>query len=96
MVNRIQPSFLPHRDSSSVAGGMAKEGERPTGAAEKGKGKVEDARELNGPRKNAKDDKAPANGKKNDKKDEPQEGNAPAALLDLLIRHGLLMLWQRS
>ncbi|KAL1990812.1 hypothetical protein VTN49DRAFT_5815 [Thermomyces lanuginosus] len=52
---------------------MAKEGERPTGAAEKGKGKVEDARELNGPRKNAKDDKAPANGKKNDKKDEPQE-----------------------
>lgn len=51
---------------------MAKEGERPT-AADKGKGKVDDARELNGQKKDIKDEKT--RGKKDGKKDEePQEG----------------------
>lgn len=44
---------------------MAKEDERQ-GAANKGKGKVEDARELNGGAKNVKDEKTKANGKKDE------------------------------
>jgi 26S proteasome regulatory subunit N1 len=49
---------------------MAKETERPT-AADKGKGKVDDVRELNGERKSTKDE---INGKKDGKKEEPKEG----------------------
>lgn len=49
---------------------MANEGERST-SADKGKGKVEDVRELN-PKKPQKDDKTAADGKKKD--EEPQEG----------------------
>lgn len=49
---------------------MAKEDERPT-AAEKGKGKADDSRELNGDKKDAKEKKPTANGKKDE---EPQEG----------------------
>lgn len=49
---------------------MAKEDERQ-GAANKGKGKVEDARELNGGAKNVKDEKTKANGKKDEG---PKEG----------------------
>lgn len=49
---------------------MAKEDERQ-GAANKGKGKVEDVRELNGDAKNVKDQKTKANGKKDE---EPKEG----------------------
>lgn len=49
---------------------MANEGERST-SADKGKGKVEDVRELNN-KKPQKDEKAPAEGKKED--EEPQEG----------------------
>ncbi|KAK2766933.1 proteasome regulatory particle base subunit [Arachnomyces sp. PD_36] len=48
---------------------MAKEDERPT-AAEKGKGKADDSRELNGDKKDTKDKKPAANGKKDE---EPQE-----------------------
>lgn len=51
---------------------MAKEGQR-SAAADKGKGKVDDARELNGQKKDAKDDKTKV-GKKEDKDDELQEG----------------------
>lgn len=51
---------------------MAKEGERPT-AADKGKGKVDDIRELNGQKKDVKDEKTAASGKK-DGDAEPQEG----------------------
>jgi hypothetical protein len=57
---------------------MAKEGERPT-AADKGKGKVDDVRELNGQKKDVKDEKAAADGKK-DGDDEPQEGTCDAIL----------------
>jgi 26S proteasome regulatory subunit N1 len=49
---------------------MANDGDRPT-SADKGKGKVDDVRELNG-KKPQKDEKAPAEGKKKD--EEPQEG----------------------
>lgn len=49
---------------------MANEGERST-SADKGKGKVEDVRELNG-KKPQKDEKTAADGKKKD--EEPQEG----------------------
>ena len=52
---------------------MAKETERPT-AADKGKGKVDDVRELNGERKSTKDEKNIVNGKKDGKKEEPKEG----------------------
>lgn len=48
---------------------MAKEGERST-AADKGKDKVNDVRELNGSKKTQNEDKKGANGKK----DEPEEG----------------------
>lgn len=51
---------------------MANEGERPT-SADKGKGKVDDVRELNS-KKPQKDEKAPAEGKKKD--EEPQEGRS--------------------
>lgn len=49
---------------------MVNEGERPTSAG-KGKGKVDDVRELNG-KQPQKDEKAAAEGKKKD--DEPKEG----------------------
>lgn len=49
---------------------MANEAERST-SADKGKGKVEDVRELNG-KKPQKDEKTTADGKK--KGEEPQEG----------------------
>lgn len=49
---------------------MANEGERST-TADKGKGKVDDVRELNG-KKPQKDEKTSAEGKKKD--GEPQEG----------------------
>lgn len=51
---------------------MPNEGERPT-TADKGKGKVDDVRELNG-KKPQKDEKAPVEGKKKD--EEPQEGRS--------------------
>lgn len=51
---------------------MANEGERST-SADKGKGKVEDVRELNG-KKPQKDEKTTADGKK--KGEEPQEGKS--------------------
>lgn len=57
---------------------MANEGERPT-SADKGKGKVEDVRELNG-KKAQKEEKAPEDGKKKD--EEPQEGRLGLALFD--------------
>ena len=51
---------------------MVNEGERPTSAGKgKGKGKVDDVRELNG-KQPQKDEKAPAGGKKKD--EEPKEG----------------------
>lgn len=49
---------------------MAKEGERPT-AADKGKGKVDDAKELPGGKAPQGDDKKQANGKK---EEGPKEG----------------------
>ena len=49
---------------------MAKEDERPS-AADKGKGKAEDTRELNGDKKDSKEKKPLANGKKDEV---PQEG----------------------
>lgn len=49
---------------------MANEGERST-SADKGKGKVEDVRELHG-KKPQKDEKTTADGKKKD--EEPQQG----------------------
>lgn len=61
---------------------MAKEGQR-SAAADKGKGKADDARELNGQKKDAKDDKTKV-GKKEDKDDELQEGtvtNQPILLI---------------
>lgn len=61
---------------------MAKEGQR-SAAADKGKGKADDARELNGQKKDAKDDKTKV-GKKEDKDDELQEGtvtNQPVLLI---------------
>lgn len=66
---------------------MAKEGERPT-AADKGKGKVDDARELNGQKKDIKDEKT--RGKKDGKKDEePKEGKSAlgASMPCLLTSH---------
>lgn len=52
---------------------MAKEGQR-SAAADKGKGKVDDVRELNGQKKDAKDDKSAKPGKKEDQDDElPEE-----------------------
>lgn len=56
---------------------MANEGERSTSSADKGKGKAEDVRELNG-KKPQNDEKAPAEGKKKD--DEPEEGKSTAHL----------------
>lgn len=50
---------------------MAKEGER-SAAADKGKGKAEDVKELPGGKKVQKDEKQQANGKKKD--EEPKEG----------------------
>lgn len=55
---------------------MTNEGERST-SADKGKGKVEDVRELNG-KKPQKDEKTAADGKKKD--GEPQEGKSPRQL----------------
>lgn len=52
---------------------MAKEGER-SAAADKGKGKAEDFKELPGGKKVQKDEKQQANGKKKD--EEPKEGKA--------------------
>lgn len=49
---------------------MANEGER-SNAADKGKGKIDDIRELNG-KKSQKDEKPSAEGKK--KEEEPMEG----------------------
>lgn len=57
---------------------MANEGERSTSAdKDKGKGKVEDVRELNG-KAPQKDEKTKADGKKKD--EEPQEGESPEDL----------------
>lgn len=67
------PSFfsLFHtRPGRQIPSEMANEGERST-AADKGKGKVDDVRELNG-KKSQKDEKTSAEGKKKD--EEPQEG----------------------
>ena len=57
---------------------MAKEGDRST-AADKGKGKVDDVKDLPGGKKPQKDAKPAADGKK--KGEEPKEGrlNTPAA-----------------
>lgn len=52
---------------------MAKDGQR-SAAADKGKGKVDDVRELNGQKTGAKDDKNSKTGKKEDKDNELQEG----------------------
>lgn len=54
---------------------MAKEGDRST-AADKGKGKVEDVKDLPGGKKPEKDDKSAADGKK--KEEQPKEGWSPA------------------
>ncbi|QKX58525.1 uncharacterized protein TRUGW13939_05649 [Talaromyces rugulosus] len=51
---------------------MAKEGQR-SAASEKGKGKVDDIRDLNGQKKDAKDEKISKNGTKADKDDEVEE-----------------------
>lgn len=51
---------------------MANDGEQPT-SADKGKGKVDDVRELNG-KKSQKDEKTPVDGKKKD--EGPQEGES--------------------
>lgn len=56
---------------------MANEGERST-SADKGKGKVDDVRELNG-KKPQTDEKATAEGKKKD--EEPQEGRSRRPVL---------------
>ncbi len=78
---------------------MAKDDERPT-AAEKGKGKVEDIRELNGDKdedkpKTDKDGKPMVNGKK---PEEPREGLSSTGVDqsygDLQIDH--IVLIQRS
>ncbi|KAL2006185.1 hypothetical protein VTN00DRAFT_9839 [Thermoascus crustaceus] len=50
---------------------MAKEGER-SGAADKGKGKVNDVRELNGDKKGVKEEKPTANGKKEEERKEEE------------------------
>lgn len=52
---------------------MAKEGQR-SAAADKGKGKADDVRELNGQKKDAEDDKSSKVGNKENKDDELQEG----------------------
>lgn len=52
---------------------MAKDGQR-SAASDKGKGKVEDVRDLNGQKKDTKDEKASKNGTKADKDDEVEEG----------------------
>jgi len=52
---------------------MAREGQR-SAASEKGKGKVEDVRDLNGQKKDAKDEKIPKNGSKTAKDGEVEEG----------------------
>jgi len=51
---------------------MAKEGERS--AADKGKGKVNDVRELNGEKKGVKEEKPTANGKKDEERKEGRQG----------------------
>lgn len=61
------------RPGRQIPSEMANESERST-AADKGKGKVEDVRELNG-KKPQKDEKTTADGKKKD--EEPQEGMSP-------------------
>jgi 26S proteasome regulatory subunit N1 len=52
---------------------MAKDGERST-AANKGKGKVDDARELNGEKKDGKDEKQIAANKKDSNEEDFQQG----------------------
>lgn len=54
---------------------MAKEGDRST-AADKGKGKVDDVKDLPGGKKPQKDEKSAADEKK--KEEEPKEGWSPA------------------
>lgn len=68
---------------------MAKEGQR-SAAADKGKGKVEDARELNGQKKDAKEDKTKV-GKKEDKDDELQEGTVTNHPVLLILSHHRLL-----
>lgn len=73
---------------------MAKEGQR-SAAADKGKGKVEDVRELNGQKRDAKDDKTKA-GKKEDKDDELQEGtvtNQPILLVHFISQPSVASTW---
>jgi hypothetical protein len=55
---------------------MAKEDERPS-AADKGKGKAEDSRELNGDKKDSKEKKPLANGKKDEVPQEGMDGTLP-------------------
>jgi 26S proteasome regulatory subunit N1 len=73
---------------------MAKEGQR-SAAADKGKGKAEDVRELNGQKRDAKDDKTKA-GKKEDKDDELQEGtvtNQPILLVHFISQPSVTSTW---
>lgn len=66
---------------------MAKEGDRST-AADKGKGKVDDVKDLPGGKKPQKDDKSAADGKK--KEEEPKEGMSPesASTRDTILGAG--------
>ena len=73
---------------------MAKEGQR-SAAADKGKGKVEDARELNGQKKDAKDDKTKV-GKKEDKDDELQEGAVTNQPILFILSHQQLLSLETS
>jgi 26S proteasome regulatory subunit N1 len=58
---------------------MAKEGER-SAPADKGKGKVDDVKDLAGGKKDKPEEKTQANSKQKD--DEPQEGTQPLCSLD--------------
>lgn len=69
---------------------MAKEGDRST-AADKGKGKVEDVKDLPGGKKPEKDDKSAADGKK--KEEEPKEEELSEE--DLQLKTDLEMLVER-
>lgn len=60
---------------------MANEGEQST-SADKGKGKVDDVRELNGKKPHT-DEKATAEGKKKD--EEPQEGRSRGSSRQVLL-----------
>lgn len=62
---------------------MAKEGDR-SAPADKGKGKVDDVKDLPGGNKPQKDDKPAENGKKKD--EEPKEGrsNAPTTRISIV------------